>query len=127
MMRRVLLAGLLAGCMLLPANIFSCGPFFEEPVFVTTSGPESPEQYIGGELGIAQPTYSTAYLVIAYRYLNGVPLTAAEQKQYLGACGIPCIVPASELTQPDEEPAISDWQQARALVPKLPPDLNKPQ
>jgi hypothetical protein len=127
MMRRVLLAGLLAGCMLLPANIFSCGPFFEEPVFVTTSAPESPKQYAQGELGIVQPTYSTAYLVIAYRYLNGVPLTAAEQKQYLGACGIPCIVPASELAQPNEEPAISDWQQARALVPNLPPELNKPQ
>lgn len=126
MMRRVLLAVVLGGYMFLPVNIFSCGPFFEEPVFVTTSAPDSPEQYIRGELGIVQPTYSTAYLVIAYRYLNGVPLTTAEQKQYLGPCGIPCIVSASEFAQANENPAVREWQQARALVANLPPDVNKP-
>lgn len=127
MMRRVFVGVALAGCMLLPANIFSCGPFFEEPVFVTTSAPDSPARYVRGELGIVQPTYSTAYLVIAYRYLTGVPLTAAEQKQYLGPCGIPCIVSPSEFAQLNGNPALREWQQARALVPNLPPDVNKPQ
>lgn len=127
MMRRILVAITLAGCVLLPVNIFSCGPFFEQTVFVTTSAPDSPEQYLRGELGIVQPTYPTAYLVIAYRYLNGAPLTSAEQKQFLGPCGIPCVVPASEITSPNENPAVHEWQQTRALVPNLPPDTNKPQ
>jgi hypothetical protein len=127
MNRRTVIAAVLASCMLLPANIFSCGPFFEQPVFVTKSAPESPEHYVDGQLGIVQPTYETAYLVIAYRYLNGVPLTASERKQFLGPCGGPCVAPATEVIPNNENTAVREWQQARALVPNLPPDQNNSQ
>jgi hypothetical protein len=38
------------------------------------------EKFVQGELGIIQPTFARSYLVVAYRYASGVPLTDDEQQ-----------------------------------------------
>lgn len=37
------------------------------------------DKYARGQLGIVQPTFAKSYLVVAYRYFSGVPLTKDEQ------------------------------------------------
>ena len=37
------------------------------------------EKYAAGRLGLVQPTFARSYLVVAYRYATGVPLTQDEQ------------------------------------------------
>jgi len=64
----------------LAAPVFCCGPFFLRAIFTYSLHPDFPlEDYAGGRLGIVQPTYARSYLVVAYRYLTGVPLNAGEQ------------------------------------------------
>jgi hypothetical protein len=61
--------------------IYSCGPFFDAPVFTYSLHPDLPlKRYAAGELGVIQPTYSSSFLWVAYRYLAGEPLTVEEQK-----------------------------------------------
>ena len=38
------------------------------------------DKFAQGNLGILQPTFARSYLVVAYRYLSGVPLTKDEQQ-----------------------------------------------
>jgi hypothetical protein len=38
------------------------------------------EKFVQGHLGIVQPTFARSYLVVAYRYASGVPLTNDEQQ-----------------------------------------------
>jgi len=73
----LLMAGLLMG----PTDLSSCGPFLMRALFSVYKRPEqAAEQFARGKLGILQPTYPRFYLFIAYRHLTGVPLAAAEQK-----------------------------------------------
>lgn len=52
-----------------------------EPAFTIRTRPDFPvKNYLAGQLGVLQPSYYRMYLVVAYRYLNGAPLTSAEQK-----------------------------------------------
>ena len=70
-----------AGMLLSPTDLSSCGPFLTTALFSFVRQPEQPkERYVGGQLGILQSSYPRFYLYIAYRYLTGAPLTAAEQK-----------------------------------------------
>jgi len=51
-----------------------------EPFSDFTLHPDVPlEKYAAGRLGIVQPTFARSYLVVAYRYFSGVPLTKDEQ------------------------------------------------
>lgn len=62
----------------------ACGPFL--PVADTIFGihPDVPlRRFAAGNLGIIQPGYAKSYLVVAYRYLSGRPLTPAEQSSIL--------------------------------------------
>jgi hypothetical protein len=60
----------------------ACAPQFPRAVFVYARHPDFPRtEYLAGKLGVFQPTYARSYLVIAYRYLNGVPLSALEREQ----------------------------------------------
>jgi TolA-binding protein len=38
------------------------------------------EKFVQGELGVVEPTFARSYLVIAYRYASGVPLTEDEKQ-----------------------------------------------
>jgi hypothetical protein len=69
----VLLAAVLAG----PREAESCGPFLSEAQFSYVSTPP-PGVFARGQLGILRPHYYRRYLVVAFRYLTGVPLSREE-------------------------------------------------
>jgi len=67
----------LALVVLLPPNIFSCGPYFTEAVFVPKTRPVPLKDYLAGDLGVVQPTYYRVYLAVDYRVLSGRPFDAS--------------------------------------------------
>jgi hypothetical protein len=53
---------------------------FEPTLFVSPYAPDTPlDRFAVGELGVLQPTWARAYLVVSYRYLAGIPLDPGEQ------------------------------------------------
>ena len=90
--------------------------FDSQPYFTYTVHPDLPlQKYADGELGILQPTYARSYLITAYRYLSGAPLSADEQKSVLDLW-------QTRLTATDFSCAAdtTDWLKARAAVPGAP-------
>src|SRR5262249_8690327 len=74
----------LAGTLLLPPNGSPCGPDFPRAVFVFSTHPDKPlKEYAGGNLGVVLPSYYRSYLVVAYRYFSGHPLSKAERDDAL--------------------------------------------
>jgi tetratricopeptide (TPR) repeat protein len=70
------------GLLLPPQPAFACGPFFPITIFIQSRHPDLPlEKYAAGEIGIVQPSYSTSYLVVAYRHFSGQSFDASEQQQ----------------------------------------------
>jgi len=68
---------------ILPA--YSCGPFFPTTYFEYSLHPDFPlETFAKGRLGILKPTYAASYLLVAYRYLAGIPLDEEEQQAMVG-------------------------------------------
>lgn len=77
---RLILAGAVSALI-----VFSCGPFFSQAVFTPKSYPRFPEgEYVSGKIGIVWPNYWRKFLVVAWRSFEGKPLTAVEQKAFLG-------------------------------------------
>jgi hypothetical protein len=93
----------------------ACGPFFPEAVFVSRSGPDgSYARYAKGTIGVPQPGYAMRHLVIAYDWLNGHGLSAAEQQEV--------VAHEADLNPPQQtypappprsEPAPAKWADAR--------------
>ena len=79
---RVILALVLVdGIIVSTQPLFACGPSALDAVFAFHVHPEFPlEQFAKGEIGVLQPTYARSYLFVAYRYLNGTPLSKEEQQ-----------------------------------------------
>ena len=82
-MRRILLA---SAFILLAATGWrlarACGPDFFRAVFSYARHPDLPRtEFIDGRLGVLQPTFARSYLVIAYRYLNGIGMDPREREQ----------------------------------------------
>jgi len=64
----------------------ACGPLTIDPVFVFHHSPDLPfEQYVGGKIGIIQPSFGRKTLVIAYHYLNGGLYSNFEQQSLADA------------------------------------------
>lgn len=64
--------------------VLACGPFYDEAVFSATIHPDLPFRlYADGNLALVEPTFARSYLVVAYRYLNGKPLSSSEREQIL--------------------------------------------
>jgi hypothetical protein len=82
MNRRWFAASLLLVVMMTFFTAQACGPDFYPDVFVRKLRPDHPKQYAAGKLGVMLPTYPRADLAVAFRYLNGGSLSAAEQKAY---------------------------------------------
>lgn len=79
-LQRIVLCGIV--CTLL---VLACGPFFPEAVFTYTSYPKFPERsFAAGEIGILYPTFWRKFLVVAWRNLEGKPLTRMEQEAFTG-------------------------------------------
>lgn len=69
-----------ASMMMTMTPSFGCA-FSTDPYFSYTNHPDFPlKEYAAGKLGIVQSGYARSYLIVAYRYLSGQPLTVAEQQ-----------------------------------------------
>ncbi|HKV91156.1 MAG TPA: hypothetical protein VJW20_01260 [Candidatus Angelobacter sp.] len=69
----------LLACVLLVATGETCGPEFAGLVFTRPHGPDSPiPDFTRGNVGVPLPGWWRAYLVVAYRYLEGKPLSKSE-------------------------------------------------
>jgi hypothetical protein len=121
-MIRLAIALLLGGLSLAPARARACSGFGPDPVLITERHPDSPlRRFVKGNLGIIRPTFARTYLVVAYRYLAGMPLDGAEQAgalavwQYRGAGRI-CEEKWLRPSLPLPPTAIETWQAARRVV-----------
>ncbi len=119
--RKSTLMLLLAAVLLTPANIFSCGPFWEGPTFIRKNRPDKPVQpFVDGKMGILWPGFDRQYLVMAYRYLNNKPLTAAEKKSWNDAAAGPRVDRTPEhwnyAANGPYDPVIEEWLKARSLA-----------
>lgn len=73
---------LVAMTIVLAAGAIDSCTFENPPVLEFDRRPDALiERYIAGHLGILQPTFARSHLVIAWQWLSGHPLSAAEQKQ----------------------------------------------
>lgn len=109
---------LLLALLLVPANIFPCAFSSAEPVFTQPNWPDQPlDLYAQGRLGVILPSYERQYLVVAYRYLSGNPLTKAEETAVAQAW-TPKVFRSNE-PSPGED-VETKWAEARgaALGPK---------
>ena len=87
----------------------------EPTLFVAPYDPDAePARFAAGELGVLQPTWIRAYLVVAYRHLVGLPLSDAEQSAVVAYFGGP---------KPHEHGGFDAWRSARAAAagPPAPP------
>src|SRR6476661_2189384 len=74
---------LVAVSILLVATGESCGPEFAGLVFTREHGPDAPiSAYTKGKIGIPLPSWWRSYLVVAYRYLEGKPLSSDEARSF---------------------------------------------
>jgi hypothetical protein len=83
MKRQRLMSGMLVAAAVatlsVPPQASACA-FAPETYFTFTNHPDFPlKQFAAGDLGILQPGYARSYLLVAYRYLVGKPLTKQEQ------------------------------------------------
>ena len=82
--RILILALLIAAVIFAPVgNVEACGPFFEPDVFVSTTHPDDLAAFGKGQLGILQAGFDSNEYAVAYRYLNGGKLSAAELRAYV--------------------------------------------
>jgi tetratricopeptide (TPR) repeat protein len=102
--------------LLNPPEGSACGPFLPAAQFgyIHNPGPE----FLRGELGIVKPQYIRRNLIVAYRYLSSVPLSAAEIKALSPA-------PPQQPPPPGSFPlrgqdAVARWQEQRSVVPGAP-------
>ena len=100
------------GCILfailfVPRVVESCGPFIYFAKF-TTYHHAFPSEFTSGNLGVLRPEYARADLLVAYRILSGVPLSAGETMERPPSAGT-----AEERMKP--------WLEERNKVPGLKP------
>lgn len=115
----------LALCLLLPLTAaLACGPDFSPDVFVRKNRPDVPAEYVAGKLGLLQPSFARADLIVAYRYLTGGTLDPAEQKGWS-----PTYSAQESLWSPDpsflaenSHTAVDQWMAARRQYPGAPKD-----
>src|SRR5262249_10798123 len=104
----------LAGTLLLPPNGSPCGPDFPQAVFVFQTHPDRPlKGYAGGNLGVVLPSYYRSYLVVAYRYFSGHPLSKAERDNALSYWGWD--MSGGDWGNHDPDP-VKEWLSARNQI-----------
>src|ERR1051325_10038920 len=74
---RLLVLGLLTAALAGPPEAESCGPIFLSAQFWFVAQPPQ-DVFARGQLGILRPKYYRRYLVVAFRYLTGSPLSPQE-------------------------------------------------
>jgi len=104
--------------------VIGCGPFIMDVVFSSKRHPEMPlDRYLNGETGIVPNSFRPMSLILFYRELNGLSLTASEKIQAKNAMQNKIFYLAGpedpkKLVDPDDkQPSAEDlWRQARAKV-----------
>ncbi|MFI5120985.1 MAG: hypothetical protein ACHQM4_11260, partial [Thermoanaerobaculia bacterium] len=90
-----------------PVRRASACASFEPTLFVSPYAPDTPlDRFVAGELGVLQPTWIRAYLVVSYRYLAGIPLGPGEQ----------AAARAYFQRAPSERTGSEAWAKSRATV-----------
>jgi hypothetical protein len=102
----VLLSVVLAG----PPEAESCGPWISAARFSYVATPPQ-GVFARGQLGILRPKYFRRYLVVAFRYLTGAPLTPEE----VAAFDPPRRPAVEEGTAPLTQ--VQQWKETRNAVP----------
>jgi hypothetical protein len=121
-MKKMRLLPLLAlGVMIFtqPESVESCGPFKEVTAFVNPENPDSITGFLQGKLQIVLPGFRRKYLFVAYRYLSGKPLSAAEAKA-LQTAWEPVVLRDEAQLIADERgvtPGLLQWLQERTQIP----------
>jgi len=96
-----------------PSAIYPCGPFFETAEFVPHGEPQvRHEDFAAGDLGIVLPNFRRSYLVVAYRYLNGLKLDRKQQQDAIDVWNRQ-VGPGPE---DDVQKAIGEWWGTRGQV-----------
>jgi len=115
-LRHALLVLLALFLLVTPSAIYSCGPFLETAVFAFRDQPDGPaEHFAAGTLGIVRPGFRASYLVVAYRYLVGLKLDAAQQKSAIAVWNRDAVP-----EHPSEDDSIAAWTRARNQIPDIP-------
>src|SRR5579862_1767491 len=83
-------------------DVEACGPFFEEDVFVNNTQPDDLASFSTGQLGILQAGFDSNEYAVAYRYLNGGKLSAAELRAYSPPPELPQAAQDSRNPTPDQ-------------------------
>ena len=91
--RRIAIAVFVAAVFLSPRrDVEACGPWFEPDVFVSNTRPDDLSAFANGQLGILQAGFDSNEYAVAYRYLNGGKLSAAESRLYAPSAEPPHIL-----------------------------------
>ncbi len=110
-------ACLLVTFLYLSSPTSGCGPFFPQTYFITSRLPDYPlEPYAAGKIGVVLPTYARSYLVVAYRYFSGKPLTPDEQAAALKLWNDRLLATREMTSQP---PISAVWLDQRAKILKI--------
>ncbi len=115
-MRHLSLRRWFLGLLLILTPFFSvkaCGPDFRPDTFVRPLRPDDLPGYARGQLGLLQPTYLRRELAVAYRYLAGGRLLAAELAAYLPAAPASDATPGQQAKQEADLP-FNQWNAAVA-------------
>jgi hypothetical protein len=98
----------------------ACGPFFPVPVYVPRISPDVPiKSFIGGELGVVQPSFAQVYLYVAYRNLAEKRFDAEEAVAVESFWGPqPEVVPPPDGWKPGQpRDWVQEWRNARKTIP----------
>lgn len=100
-----------------PAETFGCGPCFQDERFTYEYRSEVPaSDYIRGNLQVIAPSYYSRFLVVAFRYLNGDPLTENERKLAERVFEARMTAGRPFVGEDFRDERISEWRSAREAV-----------
>lgn len=103
---------LTAVTLVAPPAVLACS-FNSQPYFTWTKHPDLPtNKFAKGDLGLLDGGYARSYLLVAYRYLAGKPLSEAEQKGAVELWNNRLTI--ADATCPSDA---SGWLKARETVP----------
>lgn len=105
-MRNVIIGA--AALIAVASAAVACGPDFPSAVFVNSGGPDDPDAFIQGELGIVLPSFGPSWLVAAYRHLSGAGFGKNEME---------LLFPRKEQEKADVQGEFNAWITDRRAIP----------
>jgi hypothetical protein len=114
--RWLIIGAAFAVVLVTPSAVYTCGPFLESATFTRGNAPQlSQADFAAGTLGVLLPTFRRSYLIIAYRYLNGLKFDEEQQQDAIDAWNHH-VGPNPE---DNDRSALEAWGKARNQVPGL--------